>query len=184
MQHPHSVYVREEQIVPRLDAWLARAFAPDRLADTVHTLADAQVDEHDESNAARIADAKRIMSDCDRRLARYRAALEAGTDPALIAGWTAEVTATRVAAQAQIRQAAQTTGRMTPDEINTLVTALGSIVTVLRDADPLDKAELYARVGLQLTYQPNQKKIIAEARPSAIMYEGSCRRGDLNPHAR
>jgi hypothetical protein len=30
---------------------------------------------------------------------------------------------------------------MTPDEFNTFVIALGSILTVLRDADPLDKAE-------------------------------------------
>jgi hypothetical protein len=26
------------------------------------------------------------------------------------------------------------------------------------DADPLDKADLYARVGLRLTYQPGQRK--------------------------
>jgi hypothetical protein len=157
VQHPRSVYLREDQIVPRLDAWLAGAFTPDRLAVTVQTLVDAQADEHNDSNAARVADAKRI-----------------------IAGWTAEVAATRVTAQAQIRQATQTTGRMTADEINTLVSALGSILTVLRDADPLDKAEVYARVGLQQTYQPGEKKIIAEARPPAIMYKGSCRRGDTN----
>ena len=157
MQHPRSVYLREDQIVPRLDAWLAGAFAPDRLAVPVQTLVDAQTDEHNETNAARVAEARRI-----------------------IAGWAAEVMATRGAAQAQIRQATQTAGRVTADEINTLVTALGSLLTVLRDADPLDKAELYARVGLQLTYEPNEKTIIAEAKPPAIMYKGSCRRGDTN----
>jgi hypothetical protein len=51
---------------------------------------------------------------------------------------------------------------------------------VLRDADPLDKADLYTNLGLHLTYQPGQQKVIAEVRTSAIMYEGSCRRGDTN----
>jgi hypothetical protein len=71
---------------------------------------------------------------------------------------------------------------MTAEEINNLVAALGSILAVLRDADPADKAKIYAGVGLRLTYQPGGNKVIAEAQPSAIMYEGSCPRGDLNPH--
>jgi hypothetical protein len=36
---------------------------------------------------------------------------------------------------------------MTTDEINSLVTNLGSILTVLRDADPLDKTDLQAKVA-------------------------------------
>jgi len=67
---------------------------------------------------------------------------------------------------------------MTAEGIDTLVRGLGSILNVLRDADPLDKAEIYRKVGLRLTYQPGENKMIAEARPPAIMYEGSCRRGD------
>jgi site-specific DNA recombinase len=54
---------------------------------------------------------------------------------------------------------------------------------VLRDADPADKAEIYSGVGLKLTYQPARNAVIAAAQPSAIMYEGLCPRGDLNPHA-
>jgi hypothetical protein len=37
-------------------------------------------------------------------------ALEAGTDPTLVAGWTAEVTATRAAAQAELRAATGSRG--------------------------------------------------------------------------
>jgi hypothetical protein len=48
---------------------------------------------------------------------------------------------------------------------------------VIRDADPADKAKIYSGVGLRLTYQPARNAVIAEARPSAIMYEGSCPRG-------
>jgi site-specific DNA recombinase len=72
---------------------------------------------------------------------------------------------------------------MTEDEIATLVTAAGAILDVLRRADGRDKAAVYRQLGLKLTYQADPKHVIAEARPSAIMYETECPRGDLNPHA-
>lgn len=67
---------------------------------------------------------------------------------------------------------------MSPDEIKTVVAALGNILDVLRHAEPADKATIYANLGLRLTYQPGQNKVIAEAAPSTIMYEGSCPRPD------
>jgi hypothetical protein len=83
-QHP-SLYIREELIVPTLDRWLLRAFSPTALPHTIQTLVDAQDEGHDEEHLARAAEAQRIITDCDQRLVRYRAALEAGTDPTLIA---------------------------------------------------------------------------------------------------
>jgi len=69
---------------------------------------------------------------------------------------------------------------MTADEIATLVTAAGSILDVLGHADGRDKAAVYRQLGLRLTYQPEPKLLIAEARPSAIMYETECPRPELN----
>ena len=60
---------------------------------------------------------------------------------------------------------------------------LGGIMQALKDADPADKAEIYRRIGLTLTYHPQEKRVAAEARPNSIMYVGTCPRGDLNPHA-
>jgi hypothetical protein len=68
-----------------------------------------------------------------------------------------------------------------------LIAGLGSLLTVLRDADPADNATIYHGLGPRLTYQPGQKNVIAEAKPTAIMYEGLCPRGDSAPelqHAR
>jgi site-specific DNA recombinase len=150
---------------------------PHRTPHTIQALADAQDEPHDDDQLARTTEAERIIADGDQRLARYRAALEAGTDPTLIARWTAEVNSTRAAAQTQLRTARGGTTRMTPDEINAIITALGNILDVLRDADPADKAKIYSGIGLKLTYQPDQHNVIAGATPSAIMYEGLCPRG-------
>jgi hypothetical protein len=50
---------------------------------------------------------------------------------------------------------------MTAEEIRSLVASLGTILTVLRDADPQDKAEIYRGIGLRLTYHPAEDKVIA-----------------------
>jgi site-specific DNA recombinase len=65
---------------------------------------------------------------------------------------------------------------MTREEITSSVTALGDLIQVLRDADPADKAEVYSQLGLTLTYHPEDKRVIAEARPETIMYVGKCPR--------
>jgi site-specific DNA recombinase len=72
---------------------------------------------------------------------------------------------------------------VTEEEITGLVTEMGSIMRALEDADPADKAEIYQRLGLTLTYHPQEKRVAAEARPNSIMYVRECPRGDLNPHA-
>src|SRR4029077_6861136 len=51
---------------------------------------------------------------------------------------------------------------------------LGGIMQALKDADPADKAGLYRRIELTLTYHPQEKRGAAEARPNSIMYAGAC----------
>jgi DNA invertase Pin-like site-specific DNA recombinase len=177
LQHPRSIYVREELIVPALDRWLARAFSPSRLPDTIHALTAAQDGDIDSRHAADLAQARQIIAACDAKLERYRAALEAGTDPALVARWTATANVERTAAQARLRTTTGR-GRMTAQEIKELVTALGGIVAVLAEADPADKAEVYEQLGLHLTYEPGPQRVIAEAKPPTIMYRRGCPRAD------
>jgi hypothetical protein len=47
-------------------------------------------------------------------------------------------------------------------------------VQALKDADPADKAEIYQRLGLTLTFNPQEKRVAAEARPNSIMYVREC----------
>ena len=112
--------------------------------DTIEALHDAQPDI---VVAPAAVAAEQVIHECDAKLTRYRAALEAGTDPQLVARWTTEVQARRAEALAQSRQTTNTQ-RMSKEEIRSLVEALGNIRTVLTDADPADKAEVYRQLGL------------------------------------
>ena len=71
---------------------------------------------------------------------------------------------------------------MTREEITDLVTTLGEVIQVLKEADPADKAEVYSRLGLTLTYHQDHKRVDAKMNPNSVMYVRACPRGDLNPH--
>ncbi|MEU4720480.1 hypothetical protein AB0G06_12670 [Nonomuraea dietziae] len=58
----------------------------------------------------------------------------------------AETQAQRVAAQARLRQS-EGRRRMTREEIDAMVNALGDLVGVVRVADPNDKAEVHTQIG-------------------------------------
>ncbi len=52
---------------------------------------------------------------------------------------------------------------MTRDEIADIVNSLADLLSVVRDANALDKADIYARLGLKLTYQPADRIVRTEA---------------------
>lgn len=189
VDHPRSLYLREAQVLRPLDTWLAEAFAPSNLARAItalHVNQDLRARPSGPEQARR-DEAQRTIADCDARLERYRKALEAGTDPALIATWTAEVNVQRAAAEqilAQAKHDRRARRLLTPDEIDRIIRTAGSLVCVLPGADADKRAEVYRQLGLKLTYHPAEKTVIAEANASAIMYQSECPRGDLNPHAR
>jgi hypothetical protein len=106
---------------------------------------------------------RRRSPDCDRRLDGYHAALEVGTEPSRVGLWIAEVRAERLAAERQLADAAPAP-RLSKDEIKALVASLHDMVAVLRDADPADKAAVYAELGISLTY-PHGRSLV-ESRPA------------------
>jgi hypothetical protein len=56
-------------------------------------------------------------------------------------------------------------------------------VRKLRKAQPAMKADLYAALGISVTYDPAANTAILEATPEKAVGFRACRRGDLNPHA-
>ena len=89
----------------------------------------------------------------------------------MIGPWIAETQAKKVAAQAEIRTA---TGRhrMSKDEIQAVVPTLGDLARIVRGADPADKAEIYAKLRLALTYQPEEKLVKATIKFGLNMPKG------------
>ncbi|MBV1854615.1 recombinase family protein, partial [Catellatospora tritici] len=176
LAHPRSVYLREDKIVELIDPWVARAFSPANLRDTLQAMADSQ---HDDRDRHRIDAARTKIAGCNTKLDRYRAALEVGTDPVLVQQWIAQAQAEKAAAESELRAL---TGRrtMTPGEIGTLVEAMSGIAAILKVADPADKAELYRQLGLRLTYEPGPRLIKAEASPDGSC-TSVCPRGYMNP---
>ncbi|MEU8419419.1 recombinase family protein [Micromonospora sp. NPDC048835] len=165
VSHPRNVYLREESLTDPLDTWLTTAFHPDHIENTITAMADAQLGDHPSPT---ITAARATINDCDTKLQRYRAALDAGADPSVVSNWIAQTQAERTRAETELHAGNfDAPRRMTQAEIITLVEALGNIVTVLRDADPTDKAEVYRQLGLRLTYHPEAQTVHAETDLSA-----------------
>ncbi|WP_280460510.1 hypothetical protein [Nocardia carnea] len=112
--------------------------------------------------------ARRSLTECDEKLSRYRAALEAGTDPAVVAQWIREVQQQRDLATAQLERVGtkiHPDRKLTREEIGQLTEILGGMSAVLRRAEPDKKIELYRKFGLKLTYDHVTRTVVAEAAP-------------------
>ncbi len=178
VQHPVNVYVREEQLLPAVDGWLLKIFAPHRLTQTVRELAATNCPQPTPLVPA--DDSAALIAECDAKLARYQATLDAGGDPVTVAAWTRTVTAQRAAvlARAAARPAAHGTP-LTEDAIQQIVQALGDIRDVIQSADPASKARIYNQLELRLTYQAGENRVHAQANlnPSGRSGMGSVRGG-------
>ncbi|KOV68377.1 zinc ribbon domain-containing protein, partial [Streptomyces sp. MMG1121] len=85
LDHPRTVNLREDIICRALDTWIARAFTPERLTATLTALSQASIAANAaQSDTPEQAQARQAIKDCERRLARYQAALDAGADPAIV----------------------------------------------------------------------------------------------------
>src|SRR5262249_43427349 len=156
---PRVVYVREDEILPALDGWLASLFDPQNLGETCHALAAASG--ATDADEAALEAARRKLEDCDSRLAKYRDALEKGADSTVVAAWIAEVQGDRLAAERTL--ATVRSSVLTADDVHQVIDELGDVVAVLTDADPATKAKVYADLGIRLVYRPADRVLAVEA---------------------
>lgn len=159
IDHPRNVYLKEEYVVPELDAWLGREFGHERLNLTIAAMAESQ---QDETRSAEERNLNVEIEACQRKLKQYREALDGGTEPSVVMPWINEVEADRRAAEVKLKRLGPPSERLDEETIEQMVRELGEIVGVLEKADPEDKADLYEALGLRLTYEPDSKKVRAE----------------------
>jgi hypothetical protein len=102
-------------------------------------------------------DVRAIVRDCDAKLDRYRAALDAGADPAVVTAWISQTQAERARAHARLQDGPATAAvsPMTIDEISELVESVGDLATALGES--ADRAAVYQQAGLWLTYDPETR---------------------------
>ena len=152
--------------------------APHRLSQTIRDLMAAR--QRDDTRSRDHQEAAGKIAECDRRLAQYRAALDAGASPATVAVWIAETEAERARYEVGLRNApAAVRQRMTEAEIRSIVDKLADIARVLRDADPNDKSEIFRQLGLKLTYHPGRRLVEAKIQPISNMGFSDSVRGGL-----
>lgn len=176
IDHPKIVYLREAEILDDVDAWLAKVFAPDALEATVDALAGHGPDPA-EAKAVAI---RKMIAECDQRMSRYKAALDAGADPVEVTQWINAAKADRARAEGELR-ALGTSKRMTRQEITQMITELGDLARVVVQADPADKSDLYRDLGLRLTYRPQKQLVEATVTPGLDMCNRLVSEGGLEP---
>jgi hypothetical protein len=69
-----------------------------------------------------------------------------------------EVQGERLAAQREL-EASKPTPAVTVEELREIIDGLGDVRVVLADADPALKAQLYADLGVTMTYRPAERSL-------------------------
>jgi hypothetical protein len=97
----------------------------------------------DEAAENRTEAARRKLADCESRLGKYREALDSGADPAIVAGWMAEVQGERLSAEADLAEGAKS-DPLTVAQLRQVVELLAPMAQTLHDASAERKGEIYA----------------------------------------
>ena len=149
--HPPSLSIREDQLLPTIDGWLCQLFDDDHIDETVSTL--AAVDTENRSRAQEIQ-IRQAIKDCDKRTANFETALGLTEDPDTLAGFARQIERTRAERKsAELRLRQLTTGQgMTPDEIRDVVQDLANAIRLLSGASPADRRRIYEAAQLEVLY--------------------------------
>ncbi|MGW5479172.1 recombinase family protein [Streptomyces sp. NPDC004008] len=184
LEHPRTVYLREDVVCRALDRWIAKAFAPDRLAATLTALAHASA----AANAAETltpeqAQARKTVKECERRLARYQAALEAGADPAVVTQWINEAPADKETARKRLdappAAARKKETPLTADQIGEITESFGDIAQRIQTAAVEKIGPLYDALGITISYEHATRTATVRSRPSSPYRQSFCPRGEL-----
>lgn len=151
IDHPRSLSVREDQLLPTIDRWLAQLFDEHHIDATVSSLANVETND---INTAEEMAARRTIKECDKRIANFETALGVTDDADTIAGFARQIERTRAERKnAELRLRKLTTGKgLTQDEIRAVVRNLADAVALLSAASPEDRRRVYEAAQLEVLY--------------------------------
>ena len=176
-QHTRTVYLKESDVTPALDAWLLKHFDPKHLDATIAAMAAAQAP--DDAAAARTEAARRKLAECDKRLKRYRAALEQGNPPSIVFEWMREVEVEKAAAERELQVQAES-DPLSEDEIRALVRLVRKGLRGLSNATAEQRQAIYGSMGLRLTYR-SERGSTRHRGPSSKRVQDYVSEGGLEP---
>ena len=172
--HPRNVTLPEEPLINPLDRWLALEFSATRREQTLgRLLAQIQAAAPLVGGLASEPD----LSEYDAQLDRYRALLDAGADPAVVANWISETQAARKSAKQ--RHAATSRPKddlsgLTAQQLAAIIDEIGDLSEALKEAEPEHKQAVYRSLGLKLIYSPDTKTVRAEIDLAAHRWSSVC----------
>ncbi|MCE7003260.1 recombinase family protein [Kibdelosporangium philippinense] len=170
VDHPPTVYVREDPLLEAVNEWLGGLFHPKNRDRTVRMLVGSQ--ERATPSGDREQAAKRA-SDAEAKLRRFQAAIGAGVDPAALVEVINQAQAERAAARAELDNA-PTEGELTDAEVYAMLDSMGDVASVLTGKHPEKLIELYADLQLNLLYDNEKEAIDVMASPRV---NSACVRG-------
>jgi hypothetical protein len=159
--HPKAVYLREADLLPHLDGWIAELFDPANLDTTCAQL--VSLTSSADADSAEVAKAHHVLRECDLALRRYRAALEQGANPETVGQWSNGATAKRAAAQQRLRELRHHDGGAAHRATGPRPGPAGRRHRGAVRHRPADRAGLYQQLGIELVYQPTERLVLASA---------------------
>lgn len=163
-EHPAQVYLREDQVLRSVNAWIGSLFAEPNRATTIETLLGA--DDTGELERGRVAALRRRISEATATMSRLQRALDAGWDPE-------ELRSQYNVAAAQKREAETELSTVAPepalsrDRIVALVDEIGDVARLLDEVEPSDLARLYQSLSLSMVYHHHERAVDVAIDPVA-----------------
>ncbi|MGP3912995.1 recombinase family protein [Nonomuraea sp. 10N515B] len=173
--HPKVVYLQEAKILDEADGWLATAFGPDALEHTIAAITEQAIGP-DEVN---LLDLRKRLLKCDRKLIRYRSALDTRGKLLEVFSWHNEAK-NESAGLEEEQKAVQVVRPVSDAEVRSVIEEIGDVVRLVGEADPRDKAELFLRLGLKHTYYQSRQTVEARVEPGSPRRRSVCFRAKLH----
>jgi site-specific DNA recombinase len=149
--HPRTLAVREDRLLPHVDAWLCDLFSADRIEATAAQIVEEDFLGHREDPA--ITRARATLTECERKLAKHLDGLEAGIPADVIASRIASTQWEKATAEAVLATAPPAPKPLRFDEVIETLTALRDLPELLGDIEQTDRAALYQALGLTVRYR-------------------------------
>lgn len=157
--HPRSVYVREDQVMDRVDPWIAQVCALESQALADADLVAACNGESDLESRKQAV--RRAMAEAERKITRLEKALDEGLPLSAFTRLVRKHEAEREAARTDLAKLSAPTGPLSPEELRAALASAQLVAQAIARATGAERCRLYQALGLELRYDPNQRQLTA-----------------------